>query len=152
MSDCHSWYQVVIFLHRTALEAMLVFSITVPRLTANVVSWKQFDITFVLLLLVLHAVFVVEPTNNFNRLLWILLSVGFVLSTRHSFVNVWNCYWPIFCAFVTSTADGSAIWIAEKTRLVFRIVKLLALNSMTTSECLVSSWVMSWRWTEIQRA
>ena len=51
-----------------------------------------------------------------NRLRWIVSSTGFVLSTRHSFVNVWNCCWPILCAFLTaSTADGSAISLLSRT-------------------------------------
>ena len=66
--------------------------------------------------LVIFVVFVVEPTNSFNRSRWIVSSMGFVLSTRYSSVNVWNCYCPIFCAFLTtSTADGSAISLLSRT-------------------------------------
>ena len=124
MSERHSWYQVVIFLHLRALVAMLgshaerSLPDAISRLTANVESWEQLDITFhrcrLLLPLTLLAVFVVEPINNRSR--WIVSSVGFVLSTRHYFVNGWNCCWPIFCAFLTaSTADGSTISLLSRT-------------------------------------
>ena len=33
------------------------------------------------------------------------LPMCFVLSTRYSFVNVWNCCWPTFCAFLTASTN-----------------------------------------------
>ena len=59
--------------------------------------------------------------------------MGFVLSTRHSFVNVWNCCWPIFCAFLTAlTADGSAILLQSRT----------SRSSLSSSNGLPSSSIM----------
>ena len=81
----------------------------------------------------LLAVFVVEPTNCFNRLRWIVSSMGFVLSTIHSFMNVWNCYSPIFCAVLTVlTADGSAISLLSMT----------GMSSLSSSNAFHSSSVM----------
>ena len=39
--------------------------------------------------------------------------MGFVLSTKHSFVNIWNCCWPILCAFLTVSTGLAGRWVAQ---------------------------------------
>ena len=72
---------------------------------------------------------------------------------KHSFVNVWNYFWPIFCAFLTATtAYESAISLLSRTtRSSFSSLNGLPSSSITlTSEqisflnafCTLADW--SW--------
>ena len=105
---------------RLVLMLKEVFQISTPRLTANIESLEQLDITFhwCQLMLLLTCRLCRWGNKQFQPIVVdkSLSSMGFVFSTRHSFVNVWNCCWPIFCAFLTaSTANGSSISLLSRT-------------------------------------